>query len=98
MAQLVIKWSRKALKKLDNKSLWYLANCGEAFVKSFAKDVNETVAVISCSPGIGRMKKESKTFTYRLYANHPRCSIYYKYDEHSVCIIDLIFTDMAYRP
>lgn len=98
MAQLVIKWSRKALKKFDNKSLWYLANCGESFVKSFAKDINESVAAISCSPGIGRMKKKSKAFTYRTYVNHPRCSIYYKYDEHYVYIIDLIFTDMAYRP
>lgn len=98
MAQLVIRWSRKALKKFDDKSLWYLANCGESFVKSFTKDINETVTAISYSPGIGRMRKKSKTFTYRLYANHPRCSIYYKYDEHFVCIIDLIFTDMAYRP
>ena len=98
MAQLVVKWSKKALKKFDDKALWYLANCGESFVKTFVRDVESSVNAISQMPGIGVERKTSVHRTYRLYHNHPHCSIYYSYDNRRLTVIDLRFSEMAYRP
>lgn len=98
MAQLVVKWSKKALKKFDNKAIWYLANCGETFVKSFVGDIENTIVTISTMPGIGVVMKQTTLRTYRLYHNHPHCSIYYSYDSKSITVLDLIFTEMIYRP
>lgn len=98
MAQLVVKWSKKALKKFDDKAIWYLANCGETFVKTFVSDIENTIGTISAMPGIGVEMKQTTQRTYRLYHNHPHCSIYYSYDSKSITVLDIIFTEMAYRP
>lgn len=98
MAQLVVKWSKKALKKFDDKAVWYLANCGETFVKAFVSDIESTIGTISAMPGIGIEMKQATLRTYRLFHNHPHCSIYYSYDSKSIMVLDLIFTEMAYRP
>lgn len=98
MAQLVVKWSKKALKKFDDKAIWYLANSGESFVKTFVNDIESTVATISTMPGIGVELKRTSQRIYRWYHNHPHCSIYYSYDSKQITVLDLIFTEMAYRP
>ena len=92
MAQLVVKWSNRALRKLDDQSLWYLANCGEIFVKTFVENVRNSVETISGMPGIGVLRKQTSTRTYRLYHHHPKCAIYYCYNTKEVYIVDLIFT------
>ena len=92
MAQLVVKWSNRALRKLDDQSLWYLANCGNIFVKTFVANVKSSVETISGMPEIGVLRKQTQTRTYRLYYNHPKCAIYYWYDTKEVHIMDLIFT------
>ena len=98
MAELVVTWSVKALKKFDRMSLWYLANCGESFVKTFAADIQQSAALISAMPQVGRLRKREGVKEYRLYRNHPRCLIYYWHDPHALHVIDLIFTKMQARP
>ena len=97
MARLVVKWHNKALRKLDDQSLWYLANCGKIFVRTFVANVKGSVETISGMPGIGVLRKQTPTRTYRLYHNHPQCAIYYWYDAKEVHIMDLIFTRQGFE-
>jgi len=94
MAQLVVKWSKKALKKFDEKALWYLANRGETFARSFAIDVKDNVNTMSQMPGIGLLRRQEGNRTYRVFHNHPKCSILYWYNYKELHIIDLVFTQM----
>lgn len=98
MAQPVVTWSNRAIRRLDEKSLWYLANCGEAFVRSFVQNVKESVDLIAHMPSVGIKHKLVGERQYRRYINHPRCFIYYWHTATQVHIIDLVFTRQQDRP
>ena len=94
MAQLVVTWSVKALRHLDEKALWYLANRNETYAKTFAEDVRDCIEILSAQPSIGVIRKQTPRYTYRIFHNHPQCSIYYWHTSSEVHIIDLLFTRM----
>ena len=88
---MVIVWKSSAQEKFYQQIEWYRYFRGEDFVRSFYENVTETVAQIAVMPSIGRLERTYKTKAMRSFLTHPRCRIYYKYNEEVVEIVRLYF-------
>ena len=88
---MVIVWDKTAEEKLYQQINWYESNRGIDFAKTFYHNVMETVALVASMPSIGRMEKETKTKTLRSVLTHPRCRIFYRYDNSKIEIVRLYF-------
>ncbi len=94
MGRRRIVWSKVALQAYYNQALWYRINKGEQFVQSFIQSIHATIEKIVNMPTIGRPEQGKNGKPYRSLPAHPKCRIYYWYNERTLHITGLRFTLM----
>ena len=97
MAGRRVVWTKTALRAFYDQVFWYRMNMGEQFVRTFVRNIQETVEKITAMPSMGRLEAELKKSERpcRSLLSHPKCRIYYWYTEKEVHIIRLRFMRMA---
>lgn len=85
-------WSKKARHAFHEQTVWYEANKGHDFVESFSANIATTVKLLATMPSMGVFIKESQGRTYRSFVTHPRCTIYYWYNDKEIHIANLRFS------
>lgn len=85
-----IKWNKKALQHFKDQLFWYEVNKGHSFAVAFSKNIKSAVSTIEYSPGIGRVEQVIKNKTYRSFANHPHCKIFYWHSAKEIRVVDII--------
>ena len=92
MGKRRIVWSKIALNAYYDQAFWHKINKGEQFVRSFVRNIRETVEKIADMPTISRLEPERNKKQYRSFPSHPKCRIYYWYNEEELHITGLRFT------
>lgn len=90
-----VKWSKKALKAFYDQALWYKINKGEQFVQTFTQNIHDTIESIAAMPSIGRLEQQMGKRQYYSFPSHPKCRIYYWYNEEVLYITGLRFMLMG---
>lgn len=73
MERLGVKTEAKVLRKLNDATLWYLANRGNSFVETMLKNYQEAIVALSYTPTIGRVVRNTSTREYRSFVIHKKC-------------------------
>ncbi len=94
MGKRRIVWGKVALRAYYDQALWYRTNKGEQFVQSFVRNIQETIDSIAAMPTIGIPAPPKSKKQYRSFPSHPKCRIYYWYDEKELHITGLRFMSM----
>lgn len=93
MERLSVKTDARVFRKLNNATLWYLANRDNSFVETMLKNYREAVMALSYTPTIGRVERRTSTREYRSFVVHRKCIVVYWFNSKTLYIKDLIFTD-----
>lgn len=93
MERLGVKTEARVIHKLNNATLWYMANRDVSFVKAMLKNYQKAVATLSYIPTMGRVVRRTSTREYRTYVAHKKCILVYWYNSKTLHITDIIFTD-----
>ena len=94
MGKRRIVWGKMALQAYYKQAFCYKTNKGDQFVQSFVRNIHETIEKIAIMPTIGRPESQKNRKQYRSFPSHPKCRIYYWYDEKELHITGLRFTMM----
>ena len=90
-----VVWGKIALQAYYKQAFWYRTNKGEQFVQSFVRNIHETIERIAAMPTIGRSEPQRNGKPYRSFPAHPKCRIYYWYNEEVLHITGLRFMLMG---
>ena len=89
-----VVWGKIALQTYYQQAFWYKTNEGEQFTQSFVRNIHETINQIAAMPTIGRPEPSRNRKIYHSFPAHPKCRIYYWYDEKEIHITGLRFSMM----
>ena len=74
-------------------SVWYIAHYyGKQYVVTMQENIIHTVKVLQSFPSTGLLHKKKANKEYRSLLAHPKCKIYYWFDDQELHIIDVRFT------
>lgn len=93
MERLIVKTEARVFRKLNNATLWYLENRDDSFVKTMLNNYQEAVTALSYTPTMGSVVRKTSTREYRTYVAHKKCILVYWFNNKTLYITDLIFTD-----
>lgn len=93
MAKLIVKFSKQASTAVSNQILWYYANRDKSFVKTFTENIASDIETLASYPNIGRLIPTKGKKEYRVFISHKKCLIKYWYNNRSLYIVNIIFTD-----
>ena len=85
-----VVWGKIALQAYYKQAFWYKTNEGEQFVQSFVRNVHERINQIAAMPTIGRLEPQRNGKLYRSFPAHPKCRIYYWYDEKELHVTGVL--------
>lgn len=89
-----VVWGKIALQAYYKQAFWYKTNKGVQFAQSFVRNIHETINQIAAMPTIGRPEPSRNRKIYHSFPAHPKCRIYYWYDEKEIHITGLRFSMM----
>ena len=89
-----VVWGKIALQAYYKQAFWYKTNKGVQFAQSFVRNIHETINQIAAMPTIGRPEPSRNRKIYHSFPAHPKCRIYYWYDEKEIHITGLLFSMM----
>lgn len=90
---LKLIWHKKALNSINKISVWYIAhNFGNQYVVTMLDNITDTVNALYSFPCSGRLHKRKANKEYRSLLAHPKCRIYYWFDDKELHIIDVKYT------
>ena len=85
-----LRWNKRALQHFKDQAFWYEVNKGHDFAVSFCEDIRLSAVALALTPTIGRIEYVLGRKTYRSFANHPHCKIFYWYTAREVRIVDIV--------
>lgn len=90
---LKLIWHRKALDSINKISTWYTAhNYGKQYVVTMQENISHTIKSLQSFPSSGLLYKTEANKEYRSHLAHPKCRIYYWFDDKELHIIDIRYT------
>ena len=86
-------WHKKAINSINKISAWYIAhNYGNQFVITVHENISFTVKSLHSFLSSGLLHKKEANKEYRSHLAHPKCRIYYWFDDKELHIIDIRYT------
>lgn len=90
---LKLIWHKKALNSINKLSVWYIAhNYGNQYVVTMQRNIIHTIDSLHSFPTSGILHKRKANKEYRSLLAHPKCRIYYWFDDKELHIIDVKYT------
>lgn len=74
-------WRKTVRTKIKQQEDWYRKTKGEDFAETFARNIAESASLVMSMPSIGQKLYSANGFTHRSILTHPKCRLYYRYND-----------------
>ncbi len=71
-------------------------NKGQDFALTFIENIHKAVNCVMSMPSIGQLGYTANGYTYRSVLTHPKCRLYYRYNDSVVVFYKVHFSSLPY--
>jgi plasmid stabilization system protein ParE len=87
-------WLKSARTRIERQERWFIDNKGQDFAVTFIENIRKAVNGVMAMPSIGQLGYATNGYTYRSVLTHPKCRIYYRYNDSVVVFYKVHFSLM----
>ena len=88
-------WRKSARTCIERQERWFIDNKGEDFAVTFIANIRKAVNSVISMPSIGQLGYIANGYTYRSVLTHPKCRLYYRYNDSVVLFYKVHFASMT---
>jgi len=91
-------WRKSVRTRIEQQERWFVDNKGLDFAVTFIENIHKAASSVMSMPSIGQLGHITNGYTYRSILTHPKCRLYYRYNDDEVVFYKVHFSLMKPLP